>query len=147
MPYITHIMELANLLFIQAKKPGSYLFGLGSKEVMGVFLADGRFYIRRCIHLNGPLHWSPFKFMWMDKTQRFKRVILTWTSHMNNLKYKPFWNSFCAWLVTKVWSGKPMRSIWTCFNYISSFYFYVQLGTIWLLVNQDSGSDVNNWTI
>ena len=79
-------MELANLLFIQAKKPGSYLFGLGSKEVLGVFLAEGRFYIRRCIHLNGPLHWSPFKFMWMDKTQRSKRVILTWTSHMNNLK-------------------------------------------------------------
>ena len=48
-------MELANLLFIQAKKPGSYLFGLGSKEVLGVFLAEGRFYIRRCIHLNGPL--------------------------------------------------------------------------------------------
>ena len=36
-------MELANLLFIQAKKPGSYLFGLGSKEVLGVFLAEGRF--------------------------------------------------------------------------------------------------------
>ena len=29
---------------------------------------------RRGIHLNGPLHWSPFKFMSKDKTQRSKRV-------------------------------------------------------------------------